>query len=159
MKMENIRSADKEDEPDDIPEGFHLHEESPHCVNMKRAEDYQAYLQQIVVDFEHTIKTGGTDIRENYSKVIQSMFWVVKANKQTILNRADVDEVLASIPDPKCKAWQMKLNGKTTVDPGTLVDDTDIGPQTASEMMTMKPQEVLELVEEELVEKNREQTD
>ena len=44
MKMENIRSADEEDEPDDIPEGFHLHEESPHCINMKRAEDYQAYL-------------------------------------------------------------------------------------------------------------------
>ena len=44
MKMENIRSADGEDEPDDIPEGFHLHKESPHCINMKRAEDYQAYL-------------------------------------------------------------------------------------------------------------------
>ena len=35
MKMENIRSADEEDEPDDIPEGFHLHEQSPHCINMK----------------------------------------------------------------------------------------------------------------------------
>ena len=44
MKMENIRSADEEDKPDDIPEGFHLHEESPHCINMKQAEDYQAYL-------------------------------------------------------------------------------------------------------------------
>ena len=109
------------------------------------------------MDFEHTIKAGGTDIRENYSKVIQSMFWVVKANKQTILNGADVNEVLASIPDPKCKAWKLKLNGKTAVDPGTLVDDTEIGPQTASEMMMMKPQEVFELVEEELIRKNREQ--
>ena len=44
MKLENIRSVDEEDEPDDIPEGFHLHEQSPHCINMKRAEDYQAYL-------------------------------------------------------------------------------------------------------------------
>ena len=35
MKMESIRSADEEDEPDDIPEGFHLHEQSPHCINMK----------------------------------------------------------------------------------------------------------------------------
>ena len=105
MKMENIRSTDEEDEPDDIPEGFHLHEESLHCINMKRAEDYQAYLRQIVLDFERTIKTGGTDIRENYGKVIQSMFWAVKANKQTILNGAEPDKVLASIPDPKCKAW------------------------------------------------------
>ena len=112
MKMENIRSVDEEDEPDDIPEGFHLHEESLHCMNMKRAEDYQAYLQQIVMDFESTIKSGGTDIRENYSKVIQSMFWAVMANKQTILNGADVDKVLASIPDPMCKAWRLKLNGR-----------------------------------------------
>ena len=109
------------------------------------------------MDFERTIKAGGTDIRENYSKVIQSMFWAVKANKQMILNGADVDEVLASIPDRKCKAWRMKLNGKTAVDPGMLVDDTDIGPQMASQMMSMKPQEVFELVEEELVGKSREQ--
>ena len=110
MKMENIRSADKEDEPDDIPEGFHLHEQSPHCINMKQAEDYQAYLRQIVLDFERIIKSGAMDIRENYGKVIESMFWAVKVNKQTILNGADPDEVLASIPDPKCKAWRMKLN-------------------------------------------------
>ena len=98
-----------------------------------------------------------TNIRENYGKVIQGMLWAVKANKQTILNGADPDEVLASILDPKCIAWQMKLNGKMTVDPGTLVDDTDIGPQTASLMMSMKPQEVFELVEEELVGKSKDQ--
>ena len=124
---------------------------------MTKAEDYQAYLRQIVVEFEHLIKSGATDIRDSYDKVIQSMFWVVKANKQMILNGADPDEVLASIPDPKCKAWRMKLNGKMAVDPGTLVDDMDIGPQTASEMMSMKPQEVFELVKEELLGKNKEQ--
>ena len=145
MKMGDIASLEEDDDPDDIPEGFHLQEESPHCINMTRVDNYQAYLRQIVLEFECLIKTGANDIRENHGKVIQSMFWAVKANKQTILNGADPDEVLASIPDPKCKAWWMKLNGKTTVDPGTLVDDTEIGPQTASEMMKMKPQEVFEL--------------
>ena len=124
---------------------------------MTRAEDYQAYLRQIVIEFEHLIKSGATDVRENYSKVIQNMFWAVKVNKQMILNGMDPDEVLGSILDPKSRAWQMKLNGKTAVDPGTLVDDTEIGPQTASEMMKMKPQEVFELVKEELVGNNREQ--
>ena len=85
------------------------------------------------------------------------MFWVVKANKQTILNGADPDEVLASIPDPKCRAWWMKLTGKMAVDPGALVDDTEIGPQTASEIMSLKPQEIFELVEDELVRKMKEQ--
>ena len=157
MKMGDIASAEEEDEPDDIPEGFHLQEQSLYCINMTRAEDYQAYLWQIVIKFECLIKSGATDVRENYSKVIQSMFWPLKANKQTILNGADPDEVLASIPDLKCRAWQMKLNGKMAADPGTLVDDTEKGPQTASEMMKMKPQEVFELVEEELVGKSKEQ--
>ena len=157
MKMGDIASAEEDDDPDDIPEGFHLQEESPHCINMTRVDDYQAYLRQVVIEFECLIKTGATDVRENYGKVIQSMFWAVKANKQTILNGADPDEVLASILDPKCKAWWMKLNGKTAVDPGTLVDDTEIGPQMASELMKMKPQEVFELVEEELAGKSKEQ--
>ena len=157
MKMENIRSVDEENEPDDIPEGFHLHEQSPHCINMKRVEDYHAYLRQIVLNLERIIKSGATDIRETYGKVIESMFWAVKVNKQRILNGTDPDEVLASILDLKSKALQMKLNGKTAVDPGTLVDETDIGPQTASQMMPMKPQEVFELVEEELVGKSKEQ--
>ena len=78
MKMENIRSADEEDEPDNIPEGFHFHKQSRHCINMTRVEDYQAYLRQIVIDFECLIKSGATDIRENYDKVIQSMFWAGK---------------------------------------------------------------------------------
>ena len=41
MKMGDIASADEEDEPDTIPEGFHLQEESPHCVNMQRSEDFK----------------------------------------------------------------------------------------------------------------------
>ena len=155
--MGDIASTEEDDDSDDVPEGFHLQEESPHCINMMRVDNYQAYLRQIVLEFERLIKSGATDIRENYSKVIQSMFWAVKANKQTILSGADPDEVLASIPDPKCRAWRMKLNGKTVVDPGMLIDDTEIGPQTASEMMKMKPQELFELVEEELVGKSKEQ--
>ena len=157
MKMGDIASAEEEDDPDDIPEGFHLQEESPHCINIKRADDYQAYLRQIVLDFERLIKGGATNIVEEYGKVIQSMFWAVKANKQTILNGADPAEVLASIPDARCKAWRLKLNGKTTVDPVTLVDDTEIGPQMASDVMNLKPQEIFELVEEELVGKTKEQ--
>ena len=157
MTMGDIASAEEEDEPDDIPEGFHLQEESPHCINMNRAEDYQAYLRQIVLDFERIIKSGATNISEEYAKVIQSMFWAVRANKQTILNGVDPAEVLASVPDARCKAWRLKLNRKTTVDPTTLVDDTDIGPQMASDVVNLKPQEIMELVEDELVGKSEEQ--
>ena len=155
--MGDIASAEEEEDPDDIPEGFHLQEESPHCINMKRADDYQAYLRQIVLKFERLIKSGATNISEEYGKVIQSMFWAVQVNKQTILNGADPVEVLVSVPDARCKAWRLKLSGKTAIDPTTLVEDTEIGPQMASDMMNLKPQEIFELVEEELVGKTREQ--
>ena len=157
MKMGDIASVEEEDDPDDIPEGFHLQEESPHCINMTRAEDYQAYLRQIVLEFERLIKSGATNISEEYAKVIQSMFWAVKANKQTILNGADPAEVLASVPDARCKAWRLKLSGKTAIDPTTLVENTEIGPQMASDVVSLKPQEIFELVEEELVGKSKEQ--
>ena len=157
MKMGDIASAEEEDDPDDIPEGFHLQEESPHCINMTRAEDYQAYLRQVVLEFERLIKSGATNISEEYAKVVQSMFWAVKANKQTILNGADPAEVVASVPDARCKAWRLKLSGKTAVDPTTLVDITDIGPQMASDIMNLKPQEIFELVEDELVGKSQEE--
>ena len=52
LKTENIKSVDEEDEDDPIPEGFHLQEESPHCLNMGRAEEYQVYLRQLVTEFE-----------------------------------------------------------------------------------------------------------
>ena len=148
MKMGDIASAEEEDDPDDIPEGFHLQEESPHCINMTRADDYQAYLRQIVLEFERLIKSGATNISEEYAKVIQSMFWAVKANKQTILNGADPAEVLASVPDARCKAWKLKLNGKTAIDPTTLVDSTEIGPQMASDMVNLKPQDVPKYIAE-----------
>ena len=157
MKMGNIASAEEEDDPDDIPEGFHLQEESPHCINMTRAEDYQAYLRQIVLEFKRLIKSGATNISEEYAKVIQSMFWAVKANKQTILNGADPGEVLASVLDARCKALRLKLSGKTAIDPTTLVENTEIGPQMASDVVSLKPQEIFELVEDELVGKSKEQ--
>ena len=157
MKMGDIASAEEEDDPDDIPEGFHLQEESPHCINMTRAEDYQAYLRQVALEFERLIKSGATNISEEYAKVVQSMFWAVKANKQTILNGADPAKVVASVPDARCKAWRLKLSGKTAVDPTTLVDITDIGPQMASDIVNLKPQEIFEIVEDELVGKSQEQ--
>ena len=66
LKTEPIKSADEEDEEDEIPEGFHLQEESPHYMNMQRAEDFQAYLWPLVLEFEKMLKAGGTDMRAEY---------------------------------------------------------------------------------------------
>ena len=157
LKTETIRSADEEEEPDAIPEGFHLQEESPHCVNMQRSEDYQAYLRQVVGEFEHLLKTGGRDIQEAYGQVIESFYWACRANKNTIIEDADRDKILQLIKDPTCRAWKMKLSGKKTLDPTSIIQEEAIGPQTASEMVLMKPDQVFQLLEEELTMKTLEQ--
>ena len=110
LKTEKILSADEEDEEDEIPKGFHLQEESPHCLNMRRAEDFQAYLRQLVLEFEKMLKAGGINMRIEYGKVIESFYWACKANKQTICNDVKLDEVLASIKDPSCKVCKLKLS-------------------------------------------------
>ena len=151
LKTEPIKSADKEDEEDEIPEGFHLQEESSHCLNMQRAEDFQAYLRQVVLEFEKMLKAGTMDMRVEYGKVIESFFWACKVNKQTICNGAVPEDVLASVKDPSCKAWKLKLSRKDNVDPTTLVPEPLIAPQRVSDMVSFKnPDEKLEAVKGEL---------
>ena len=98
--------CEEEDEPDTIPEGFHLQEESPHCVNMERSEDFQAYLRQVVAEFECLLKSGAKNIKEAYGQVVESFYWACRANKNTIIEDADRDKILQSIKDPTCRAWK-----------------------------------------------------
>ena len=152
LKTERILGADEQDKEDEIPEGFHLQEESPHCLNMQRAEDFQAYLRQLVLEFEKMLKAGGINMRAEYGKVIESFYWACKANKQIICDDAVLDDVLTSVKDPLCKAWKLKLKGKESVDPTTLVPEPPVAPQRASDVVSFKnPDEILEAVKEELV--------
>ena len=121
-----------------IPQGFHLQEESPHSLNMQRAEDFQAYLRQLVLEFERMLKAGGIDMKIEYGKVIESFYWACKANKQTICNDAKQEEVLASIKDASCKVWKLKLSGKESADPTTLVAEQPVALQRASDAVSFK---------------------
>ena len=150
MKMGDIASAEEEDEPDRIPEGFHLQEESPHCVNMERSKDFQAYLCQVVVEFERLLKSGGKNIDEAYRQVVESFYWACRANKNTIIEDADRDEILSAIKDPTCRAWKMKLSGRKMLDPTSIIQEETIGPQMASEIVSMNLEEMFQMLEEEL---------
>ena len=74
-----------------------------------------------------------------------------RPTKQTICNDAKPDEVLASIKDASCKAWKLKLSGKESVDPTTLIAEQPVAPQRASDAVSFKkPDEILEAVKKEL---------
>ena len=53
LRTEMIQSPDEEDDDDDdeepgpVPEGFHLLEESVHCLNIGKSEEFKAYCHQI----------------------------------------------------------------------------------------------------------------
>ena len=96
------------------------------------------------------LKAGGTDMRTEYRMVIESFFWACKANKQTICNEAVLEDVLESVKDPSCKAWKLKLSGKDNVDPTTLVPEPAIAPQKASDVISLKLNEILKSVKGEL---------
>ena len=97
------------------------------------------------------LKAGGMDMRAEYGKVIESFFWACKANKQMICNDAVLEDVLASVKDHLCKAWKLKLNGKDSVDPTTLVPEPAVAPHRASDAISFKnPDEILEAVKGEL---------
>ena len=68
-----------------------------------------------------------------------------------ICNDAVPEDVLASVKDPSCKAWKLKLNGQDSVDPTTLVPEPAVAPQRASDTISFKkPDEILEAVKGEL---------
>ena len=97
------------------------------------------------------LKAGGIDMKIEYGKVIESFYWACKANKQMICNDAKPNEVLASVKDASCKAWKLKLSGKESVDPTTLIAEEPVPPQRASDTVSFKnPDEILEELKEEL---------
>ena len=117
---------------------------------MQRSEDFQAYLRQVVAEFECLLKSGGKDIEEAYGQVVESFYWACRANKNTVIEDADRDEILRAIKDPTSRAWKMKLSGRKMLDPMSIIQEEPIGPQTASEMVSMNPEEMFQMLEEEL---------
>ena len=51
LPVADIQSPDEEDEDELLPEGFHLLEESVHCMNIRESDGFRAYLNQICSDF------------------------------------------------------------------------------------------------------------
>ena len=111
----------------------------------------------MVIEFERLLKAGGKDMCEAYRQIIESFYWACRANKNNIVKDAEGDQVLQLVKDPKCKAWKMKLNRRKTVDPTSIINEPPISPQKASDIVSMKPEEMFEMMQEDLANKTPEQ--
>ena len=78
-----IQTPDEEDDDDDdeeagpVPEGFHLLEESVHCLNIGKSDEFKAYCHQIYTDLIQMVRQG-RGVEEEYRKVVRSIYWACK---------------------------------------------------------------------------------
>ena len=115
-KIERVKDDEEEEEEEEeeppLPEGFHLLQDDVHCKNIRKAEGFQHYMRAICNDFEPIVRKG-VNIATNYTKLVRSIFWAGRAVGITSMQDADVEEVMASIKDPNCRAWMLHLRGIT----------------------------------------------
>ena len=137
---------DDEDEP--LPEGFHLLEESVHCINIRKSEEFKAYLNEICTEFIKMVQQGH-GVEEEYRKVVRSTYWACKAvGNGSLINDADPECVAGSVKDLNCIAWKLKLTGKTQAVPKELLVNEEEDPQVAIETMDIGEKEVYERIKD-----------
>ena len=115
LQVADIQSPEEDIDDDEelLPEGFHLLEESIHCVNIRKSEEFRVYLNEICTEFVKMVKQG-CGIEEEYRKVVRSMYWACKAvGNGSLINDMDPECVAGSVKDLNCVAWKLKLTRKT----------------------------------------------
>ena len=147
----DIQSPEEDNDEDEepLPEGFHLLEESIHCINIRKSEEFRAYLNEICTEFVKMVKQGRR-VEEEYRKVIRSMYWACKAvGNGSLINDTDPECVAGSVKDLNCVAWKLKLTGKMEAVPKELLVDEEEDPQVAIESMEIEEKEVYARIKDE----------
>ena len=69
LPIADIQSPGEEEEEDEEPllEGFHLLEESVHCINIRKSEEFKVYLNEICTEFIKMVRQG-CGVEEEYRK-------------------------------------------------------------------------------------------
>ena len=151
LLIADIQSPEEDEEEDEepLPEGFHLLEESVHCINIKKLEGFKAYLNEICTEFIKMVQQG-CGVEEEYRKVVRSMYWACKAvGNGSLISIVDPECVAGSVKDLNCIEWKLKLTGKMQAVPKELLIDEEEDPQVAVETMEIEEKEVYERIKDE----------
>ena len=144
-----IPEEDEGDEEEPLPEGFHLLQESVHCINIRKSKEFKAYLNKISTEFIKMVWQG-CGVEEEYQKVVRSMYWACKAvGNGSLINDAAPQCVPGSVKDLNWVAWKLKLTGKTQVVPKELLVDEEEDAQVAVEMTEIDKKEVYKRIKDE----------
>ena len=150
LPVADIQSPDEEEGEEPLPEGFHLLEESVHCMNIRESEGFKAYLNEICTEFIKMVRQG-CRVEEEYRKVVRSMYWACKAvGNGSLINDVDPECMAGSVKDLNCVAWRLKLTGKMQAVPKELLLDEKEDAQVAIEITEIDEKEVYERIQKEL---------
>ena len=86
-----------------------------HAINFAEAGEYVIWIREQLVELEHAVKFGGNVVERSYWKFVKLLRDGIKnIGTWSPIEAADVNQVIKTIVDPKCTAWQKKMKGGKT---------------------------------------------
>ena len=95
------------------------------CINPAEAARFRKAMQDEARELEKAVRKG-VNVAEAYEMLIMHVIQACKDMNYEIPVDIEVGDILPTIEDPECKAWQLKLQGIQTAGEGELnVSKTD----------------------------------
>ena len=89
------------------------------CINPVEAAIFRKAMQAEALEIEKAVQKG-VNVREAYEALITHVIEACKDMNYEVPTDIDVADILPTIEDPTCKAWQLKLQGIQTAGEGEL---------------------------------------
>ena len=89
------------------------------CVNPKEAARFRQAMRDEAKELENAIRSG-VNIKEAYETLITHVIEACKDMNYEIPTDIEAKDILPTIEDPTCRAWQLKLQGVKTAGEGEL---------------------------------------
>ena len=108
------------------------------CGNPVEVAGFRVTMKMLTCGLKTAVKKGEA-IEETYVDMIQSTIEVAKAMRYPGASTVEVKDILASIKDRKCNAWQKYLKGATRMEPTDVVMDEDNVPENEDDLVIQGP--------------------
>ena len=89
------------------------------CINPKEAARFRKAMRSEAQELENTVRQG-VNVKEAYETLIANVIEACKNINYEIPDDLEASDILPTIEDPTCKAWQLKLQGVQTAGKGEL---------------------------------------
>ena len=89
------------------------------CINPKEAARFRKAMRDEAQELENAVRKG-VNVKEAYETLIRHVIEACKDMNYEIPTDIEAKDILPTIEDPTCRAWQLKLQGIQTAEEGEL---------------------------------------